>query len=133
MRIGFGEREHLAQRLSEHAFRLCLGGRALGTHGAISRGDNALERIFFVPRVTLHRFHEVGNQVVAALQLNVNVGPRVVRLHAQSDQAVVHTDDDEDEKNDNRKRCVNHDFLRWVSWTGKPMHELSRPRIRFVA
>src|SRR6185437_2179027 len=54
-----------------------------------------LESALLMRRIPFHRFHQIRNQVVAPLQLHVNVRPGVITLHLQSDQPVVHSNDDE--------------------------------------
>src|SRR5258706_39645 len=75
-----------------------------GADGRGARGDDALERALLVLRVALDRLHEVGDQVVAALELHVDLGPRVLGLVPAADQAVVHPghrqDEDDDEQSD---------------------------------
>src|SRR6266849_4339308 len=101
LRIGFGEGEDLPQRLGEHAFGLGLRGGPLHGHCFVARGHDAFERFPLVPGVALHGFNHVGDQVVAALELDVNVGPGVVAPDAQTHQAVVHYDDqDNDDRDD---------------------------------
>ena len=73
---------------------------ARGAHGHIARLDDRFERAFLVPGVALHGFHEVGDQVIAALQLNVNIRPGVVALDFQPHQAVVHPDRKYDDQNE---------------------------------
>ena len=51
--------------------------------------------------ITLHGFDEIGNQVVAALELDVHLSPGVLRGIAQTDESVVESDDkDEEEGNE---------------------------------
>ncbi len=58
--------------------------------------------------VALHRFHQVGDQVVAALELHVDIGPRVVTLYFEADQAVVHADDENHGQDHNRQKYPDH-------------------------
>src|SRR5712692_3148524 len=89
LRVSLSQGKQLPQRAGEHTLRLALGRGALGTHGAVARVDNRIERALFVRGVALDGFHDVGNQVVASLELHVNVGPGIVALHLQAHQAVV--------------------------------------------
>jgi hypothetical protein len=59
----------------------------------------SLERAFFVGGVALHGFDQIWNQVVAAFELNIDVGPRRFRAHAQLHQAVVHRDQEDAQQN----------------------------------
>ena len=49
-------------------------------------------------RVAFHGLHEIGNQVIATFELNVDVRPGVVALDLKADESVVHPDDKQDEK-----------------------------------
>ena len=55
--------------------------------------------------VALDGLDQVGNQVMAALQLHVDLRPRVFHLVAPSDELVVHPDRVDDEQN----HSGNHD------------------------
>ena len=59
----------------------------------------SLERTLFVGGVALHGFDQIRNQVVAAFELNVDVGPGRVGAHAQLHQAVVHRDQEDAQQN----------------------------------
>ena len=93
LRIGFREREELAQGAGQHALGLPFGRGALRGHGLIARGGDGLEGAAFVRGISLDRFDQVGDQVVAALELNVNIRPGVVTLHAQPNESVVENHD----------------------------------------
>ena len=54
-------------------------------------------------RITFHGFHEIRDQVVAALELDIDIGPGIVALDFQTDQAVVHANGENDEENDDAK------------------------------
>src|SRR5262249_11276495 len=53
------------------------------------------QRLLLVGHVVLHHLDQVGNEVMAALQLDVDLLPGVAHLVADSDQPVVEQDDDE--------------------------------------
>src|SRR5581483_8340395 len=74
------------------------GSSGLHGHGAIFR--NVLEGGFFVGSIALDGFHEIGNQVVTALELHVNIGPGGVGAHPQLHQTVVEADQQPDHYND---------------------------------
>src|SRR5947209_8263096 len=87
LRVGLDHREEPAERarqprlrLREPAHRLGAArgaGRALrGLHGARARRDDGIERLALVRHVTLGRLHQVGNEVVAALALDVGLRER---------------------------------------------------------
>jgi hypothetical protein len=49
-----------------------------------------------VRRVTFHSFDEVRDEIVAALELHVDVRPGVVALSCQANEIVVHPDQEND-------------------------------------
>src|SRR6202521_1755551 len=63
----------------ERAGQLILGGslvgRAGGLHGHGAEFRDVFKRTFFVGGVAFHSFDQIWNQVVAAFELNVDVGP----------------------------------------------------------
>src|SRR5579875_2338936 len=97
LRIGFGEGEDLAQSGGEHVFGAGFRGGPLRGHGRVARLHDAFDRAALVGGVTFNGFDEIGNQIVAALELDINVGPGVVALHFELDQAVVHPDGDKNQ------------------------------------
>ena len=66
----------------------------------IARLGHLDEDLLLVGGVALHRLDEVRDEVVAALQLDADVGPRPVRPRAQLDEPVV----DEHPPHDDRRR-----------------------------
>src|ERR1700693_2791784 len=67
LRVGLGKRKEALQRAGKHVFRLSLVTGAGRGHCAIACVDDRFERALFVPCVALHGFHEIVDQVVAAL------------------------------------------------------------------
>ena len=65
--------------------------------------DDGLEGLPLVGGVALHRLDQVGDEVVAALELHVDLGPGVLDPVPQLDQAVVHDDDDEHDQDDDAR------------------------------
>jgi len=59
-------------------------------------------------RVPLHGLDQVGDEVVAPLELGVDVGPRLIRADAQADQGVVETDGDQDDQDDETENDPEH-------------------------
>src|SRR4029077_19527253 len=117
LRVRFGERENLAEGGREHAFRFGLRGGAFSGHSAVARGDHAFKRAFLMGRVAFYGLDEIGNQVVAALELDINVGPGVVALHPQTHQAVVQADDeDHDQRDDDQENP--HGLPPQFAWIG---------------
>jgi len=83
--------------------RTLLGGGILGSvcaHGCRPSLHHFLERILLKLHDPLHGVHQVGDQVVAALQLHVNLFPPVGHLIAQTDQAVIQNDHPHDQAGD---------------------------------
>ena len=56
LRVGFGERENLAQSLRQHAFGFGFRGGALGIHGGIAGLNYAFEGTFFMAGVAFYSF-----------------------------------------------------------------------------
>jgi len=50
--------------------------------------------------VALHGLDEVRDEVVAPLELNVDIGPRLLHALAQRDQPVVRRDEEQDDRDD---------------------------------
>ena len=61
--------------------------------GLVAGGDDRLEGAALVLDVALGGFHQVGDQVEAALQLHVDLGEGIFISVATGDQAVVHADE----------------------------------------
>ncbi len=73
-------------------------------HGRVAGLDRPFERLLFVGGVALHRFHQVGNQIIAPFQLGIDIGPRLVTRVECPHQAVVETDDHHQKKSEDRDR-----------------------------
>src|SRR5882724_3975784 len=76
--------------------------------GAVAGVDDGFESAFFVGGVAFDGFDEIGNEVVAALELDVDIGPGVVGLDFETDEGVVHADEDDDGEDDQAKNRVDH-------------------------
>ena len=50
--------------------------------------------------IALHGIHEVWDKVVAALQLHINIAPRLLGAIDERDKAIVGEDDPQREEND---------------------------------
>src|SRR5258706_6065463 len=108
VRVVLRHGEQAAQALAQHVLgRSDLGRVARGARrhsGGPGVGDR-LEGAALVAHVALHRVDQVGDQVVAALELDVDLRPGFLRPVAGADQAVVREgqpqpDDDDDRDND---------------------------------
>src|SRR3954468_5359603 len=118
-------RHHPPEGAAEHAFgapeRLHRGrvagtrrGRLRGADRAAARLDHRVERAPLVLHVTLHRFDQVWNEVIAPLQLHIDLRERILEPVAQLDQAVIDGDQPEDDGEDDRQYhdcCNTHIFI----------------------
>src|SRR6266849_6299713 len=102
--IRLGQREELAQG----AGQLVLGLRArlgrLRRHGRAAGADNLVERAPLVRGIAPHGFDQIGHQIGAALELDVDVRPRFLGPLAQPDELVVRHDDRDDETGEDQKK-----------------------------
>ena len=99
LRIVFRHRKQAFERAGQLILGGSLGDRAGGLHGHGAEFRDILERIFFVGGVAFYSFHQIWDQVVAAFELNVDVGPSGVGPHAQLHQAVVHRNQKDAQQN----------------------------------
>src|ERR1700722_3946111 len=89
LRVGFRKRKQAFQRARKHVLGLRLVARAGSGHSAIARVDYRFQGALLVSCVALDGFHQVGNQVVATLELDIDVRPGVVAGDLEAHQAVV--------------------------------------------
>ena len=99
--VSLGHGEELAQRTGQHVVRFHLGLGCGGTHGGVARVDHGGKRVLLVFGVALDGLDQVRDQVVAALQLRVDVLPGVINAIALGDHVVVDAGDGADNHNDN--------------------------------
>src|SRR6201999_2642214 len=89
---------------AKRAGKLVLGGRdlrgALRRHRGVARLDDIVERAALMRRIALHRLDQVRNQIVALLELHVDIGKGLVDALAQRDQPVVGAEGEDDEDDD---------------------------------
>src|ERR1043165_3491691 len=122
VRVRLGEGEHLAEHAGQRALGLAQllhrrwiagrGGRSEG--GAlcgIARLDHRLERLALVLNVALRRLDQVRNQVVAALELHVDLREGVLEAVPERDQPVVDRDRPYGERDDDAEKYPTH----WMS------------------
>ena len=64
----------------------CSAGCLLGL---VPRLDHRCQRPLFITGVALDRLDNVGDQIVPALELNVDIAPRAVTPHPQRNEVVV--------------------------------------------
>jgi hypothetical protein len=79
LRIGLGDGKQPADRLGEHVLGLRLLLNALRLLRRRSRLRHLFERSALVRRIPLHRLDEVRDEVVAPPELDVDLGPSVLR------------------------------------------------------
>ena len=85
--VGLGDGEQPAERLGQHVLALgLLGGGLAAGHGRGPRGHDVLERAALVRGVALDRLDEVADEVVPAVELDVDLAPGLLHEVAQLDQ-----------------------------------------------
>jgi hypothetical protein len=100
VRVALEYRDQPSERSAEQALRLReplhrgritrRGGRALcGAHCPAARLGYSLEGLALVLEIAAHRLHQVGDEVITAPQLNIDLGKGVQEPVAQRHQAVV--------------------------------------------
>lgn len=92
IRISLGHRKQRLQRRAERVFRLALLLHALRAHGHVARLGHLLKSLRLMRRVALHGLHEVRNEVIPALELDVYLRPCILNPITQDDQTVVQDD-----------------------------------------
>src|SRR5262245_45953685 len=112
--IGLGEREELPQRAGQLVLGLRARLRRLRRHRRAASADDLVERASLVRRVALDGLDQVGHQVGAALELHVDVRPRLLGPLAQPDEFVVRDDDRDDQPDEDEEKndaAETHDCL----------------------
>jgi hypothetical protein len=64
-----------------------------------------------VSGVTFDRRNQVGNEIRAALQLNVDVRPRVLGADSERYQSIIERDEEQYENGDDDEEADQHKFL----------------------
>ena len=103
--IGLGERHDLAEGAGQHPLQPAAR-RHVALGDAADRGAqlrHLLEQRPLVGGVALHRRDEVGDEVGAALQLDVDAAPAFGRHLPGPDQAVVEDDGNDRDRGDDQK------------------------------
>ncbi len=98
--IGFDQREQAAQRAAQRVLGLhrLLGG--VGGDRLIARRDDGRELALLDLHGVLDRIDEIGNEVVAALQLDIDLRPGIAHFLPAGNEAVIDADDDEHRDDD---------------------------------
>jgi hypothetical protein len=71
-----------------------------GGHRGVARLHDGVQGAALVGGVTLHRLHQVGDEVIAALELHIDLRPGGVDLVALADQPVVGAQRPRDEQHE---------------------------------
>ncbi len=102
--IGFRDGQQAAERAREHRFSAreflhgrgvagILGGLDVGGRGDVAGGDDGLQRAALVLEITFGGLDEIGDEVVTALELHVNLRVGVLETIAEGDEMIVAADD----------------------------------------
>ena len=99
--IGFGDGQHAADGGGDCRFRLRpLRTRRPAAAGA-AQSRKLVECPAFVARIALHRLDQIGNEIGAALELRVDVAPRLGHDVLPPHEAVVGRDPPQRDHDDN--------------------------------
>jgi hypothetical protein len=91
--------------------------------GNIARLDHGFERTTLMFHVPFGDFHQIGNEIVAALELDVDLSEGIFESIAQRDEGVVDARDrqaennDNDEQNSEDDQDSTHNVFGWVGPT----------------
>ena len=112
--IGFGDGHQSRQRAAQFAFGFYFVGGE-GDAGGFGAGvDDGFERTFFVGGVAFDRTDQIGNEVVAALELDVDLRPGIFDRLTKANQRVVSShqpkadEQYESDQNDKNYKCGTH-------------------------
>ncbi len=110
-RIIFRDREEGLERATECVFGggLCIGGG--GAHGGSAHLGHLGECVGLVLHVALDRLDKIGDEIVAAFELDIDIGPRFLDPHRERDEAVVREYRPKDEHREDDKEddgCGDH-------------------------
>src|SRR5437867_6728831 len=132
LRVVLGDGEDRAKGAGEHVLRLralLWRRRRARRHGRGPGFGHFLKDGRLVRGVTLHGLDEVRDEVVAPLQLDVDVRPGLLHTLTQRDEAVVGRDEEEDDRPEDDKDDDDlHHTLPWDPCPGARLAEGSRQR-----
>src|SRR5215213_956646 len=77
--------------------------------GLVAEAGDVFQRVAFVRRVPAYGFHQVGNQLVAPIQLDVDLPPRFLDQVPGFDEAVVRTHRHQGDDHDDHQQDDDHD------------------------
>ena len=108
IRIGFRDCKQALQRIREHIFGLRLVRGGTGLHRSGARSGHFLKHAGLMRGIALDRIDEIRNQIVAALELHIDIAPGLAHAIAQGHKAVKQRDNIEYGKygnnNDDQRR-----------------------------
>src|SRR5690606_17678929 len=111
--IGLSESKKATERLRQDVLlRGLLCRRGSRGRGGGSRLGDSLKGLAFVFGVALDGLDQVGDEIVATLQLDVDLAPRLLHEVAQANQAVVLSNGPEDNDNQNYQQNNDDEFHR---------------------
>ena len=109
--LGNGLQVHHSVRQLLLGCNLVVDGRCVHSCGASL--SHSLEHFLLVSGIALHGCYELRNQVVTLLQLNVDVGERILTIVTQTYQVVVDADNPKNKQYDDCKNdncyCTHND------------------------
>jgi hypothetical protein len=82
----------------------CLRIGARCGDGTVAGLDNRIQRLLLMGSVAFHGLHQIGNEIVALLELHVDVGESLVGPAAQGDHGVVGRDQIDRDRGDDRQQ-----------------------------
>ena len=106
--IGLAQSDETPERAGERALGGGLLGRAARSQRRVAGLDHGLERRALMAGIALHRLDEVRDEVVALLELHVDVRISLRDALSQRDEAVVDDDEIEDECDQDREKDPFH-------------------------
>ena len=95
VRIALRQREDGLESAREHVVCGDLVVDGLGAHVLGARGGDIREGLALVRRIAFHRLDEIGDEVHAELELDIDVREGLIAAIAQSNNAIVHRDEEE--------------------------------------
>ena len=106
--VGLGEGEEPAQGAAQHPLGAGQAGDGAGvpgvrgatleaSHGGVTGLDDCVEGFLLVLHVALDRLDQVGDEVVPALQLDLDLGEGVLEAVLEGNETVVYPDHEKEE------------------------------------
>jgi len=89
IRIAFGESKDGFQSTGDHIFGLTLFLESFGVHSHVSCLNHFFQSAGFVRGVAFYCFDEIWQEVIAAFELGIDIGPGFGNLVFEFDEAVV--------------------------------------------